>query len=366
MGLDLKGRYIAHTLAGCESIPPVRYIIHTHPMYKLWCQAGKQLVMHRGDISITRRRIHGQYIPADATESPRDRVIDNLIVTLPASQVVKALGHIKHRLDHRSTICLVNDGLGVAEALIEAYFPDESRRPIFLLGHLTTALDYAHSRFSLAEVRQGRLYLTLFSTPRDAELPFQIKRHPPLERTARAMHLIRLLTAMPGLRATGHSMPEFLRYKLPSVAFRTIVDPLAALLDCQYHKLPNNPYARQLMDQLIGELSRLLSRLPECKDSARFRQAALAGSLRDEVLHKLMLQRTADSRMRALVARGVDTDVDYLAGYFVRRGREVNASVTALDSVLCAVKAKQAEVLKALNAEIPFETAESGREPPAL
>ena len=355
MGLDLAGRYIAHTLAGCWTIPPVRYLIHSPRLYKQWRQAGGKLTVYRGDVSSATRRAVGQFISTDPSESEGDGLIDNLIVTLPAAQVVQALGHIRHRLDHRSAICLVNDGLGVAEKLIEAYFPDESRRPIFLLGHFTTSLGYTRNRFSVTEVRAGRLYLSLFSPPEEARRSFTIKRHPPLERTTRGMHLVRLLTAMPGLRATGHPMVDFLRYKLPTVAFRTIVDPLAALLDCRYDELSANPYAKQLMDRLIGELSRLVSRLPECRQSQKFRQAAMSSSLRHDVLQKLMLQRTADSKMRAQVGGGWDTDVDFLAGYFARRGREVGANVPTLDSIMWAVKAKQVKELKEREGDVPFE-----------
>jgi cytochrome b translational activator protein CBS2 len=359
MGLDLTGRYIAHTLAGCQTIPPIRYMLHRHYLYKQWKETDKQLTLYRGDMSIVRRRVIAEYMSREDAEDEIGDVVDNLIVTLPASQVLQAIGDIKHRLDHRSTICLVNDGLGVAEALIEAYFPDESRRPIFILGHFTTSLGHTDTRFSVSEVRPGRLYLSLFSPQgQEANQRFRIKRHPPFERTARGMHFIRLLTAMPGLNATGHPMPDFLRYKLPTVAFRTIVDPLAALFDCRYDYLPTNAYARQLMDRLVGELTRVVSLLPECRDSQKFRQFAYSPRLREEVFHKLMRQRTADSKMRAQLGRGWDTDVEFLSGYFVRRGREVQATVTTLDAVMWAVKAKQAVVVEKLAGHIPFEKEE--------
>jgi cytochrome b translational activator protein CBS2 len=254
----------------------------------------------------------------------------------------------------------VNDGLGVAEALIEAYFPDQSTRPTFILGHFTTSLGHTGSRFSVAEVRPGRFFLSVFSPPEPGGGErFYVKRHPPLERTVRATHLIRLLMAMPGLNATGHPMSDFLRFKLPTVAFRTIVDPLAALLNCRYDHLPTNPYARHLMDRLIGELSHVLARFPEFRQSRRFRRFAATSALREAVYKKLMLQRTADSKMRAQFARGWDTDVDFLSGYFVRRGREVKATVTTLEGIGAAAKARQVILLKQLEADIPFETTES-------
>ncbi|KAL2180887.1 ketopantoate reductase PanE/ApbA C terminal-domain-containing protein [Thermothelomyces heterothallicus CBS 202.75] len=357
MGMDLAGRYIAHTLAGCQTIPPVRYMLHSHYLFRQWRECGKQLTLYRGDNRITRRRVVGEYTQDELAEARSGGTIHNLIVTLPASQVVRAIGHIRHRLDYRSTICLINDGLGVAEELIEKYFPDDSTRPIFLLGHLSTNLGHTDDKFfSVSEVRPGRLFLSLFSPHRpEGGGRFHIKRHPPLERTARATHFIRLLTAMPGLHATGHPMPDFLRHKLPTAAFRTVVDPLAVLFDCRYDQILSNPYARQLMDRLIGELSHVLSHLPECRHSEKFRRFASAASLRDEVFRKLMLKRTADSRMRWQVAQGWDTDVDYLSGYFVRRGRELRASVTTLESIMAAAKAKQIITSKKLESDIPFE-----------
>ncbi|KAK4124935.1 hypothetical protein N657DRAFT_339952 [Parathielavia appendiculata] len=355
MGLDLTGRYIAHTLAGCRTIPPVCYIIHNHFMAKRWRDLNKQLTLFRGHHMIVRRRVKADYT-LEQDEQLERGPIHNLIVTLPASQVIKAIGSIRHRLDHRSTICLVNDGLGVAEALIGAYFPDESKRPIFLLGHLTTSLDHVDDLFSVSEVRPGRLYLTLIpSQGLGGHHDIRIRRHPPLERTVRGSHFIRLLTATPGLNATGHPIADFMRYKLPTVAFRTIVDPLAALFECRYDGLRDNAHARQLMDRLLAELSGVLSRLPECRDSPKFRQVALFTELRDEVFRKLVLQRTADSKMRSQVARGWDTDVDFLSGYFVRRGRQMHCPVEALDSVMWAVKAKRLVELKKLAGEIPSQ-----------
>lgn len=354
MGLDPTGRYIAHALAGSKTIPPVRYIFHNRGLCRQWDLAKRQLTLYRGYDALVRNRIIAEDTSAEA-EVSNEGLIENLIVTLPAGQVVQAVQSIRHRLDHRSSICLVNDGLGVAEALIEAHFPDPLTRPMFLLGHLSTALGHTNNMFSVQEVEQGRLYMTLFSKQAREPGMFQIKHHPPLERTTRGTHFIRLMTAMPGLNATGHPMEEFLRFKLPTLAFRSIVDPLAALLNCTYEKLPKNMYARQLMDELIGEVSRVVARFPECRDSRRLRELAVASSLRKEVIRKLMLQRTADSKMRSQLTRGWDTDIEFLTGYFVRRGRELQVSVSTLDSLLWAVKAKRMVWLKKNEAEIPFD-----------
>jgi len=350
LGLNPSGLYIAHTLAGCGTIPPVRFILDKYYQYRQWSQNHQCLTLYRGDERIVR---HGVVAEPAFGYQAKASMIHNLIVTVSAGRVVDTIGLIKHRLNHNSTICLVNDGLGVAEALIDAYFPDVLSRPVFILGHFTAAVGHTGNSFAVSEVRRGRLYLSLFS--QQGERNFRIKFHPPLERIDRATRLIRLLTAIPQLRASGHPMPDLLAYKLPRVAFRTIMEPLAALFDCRYDYLPKDRHARILMDQLVGELSSVVSRFPECRDSAKLRQFTITESLRREAFRKLMQQRTADSPMRAQVGRGWEIDLEFLSGYFARRGREVHARVAALEAVMRAVRAKQNVLLKRLAEEIPFE-----------
>lgn len=347
LGVDLAGRYIAHCLAGCLTIPPVRFLLHKDALYKSW-KRRRRIKLYRGDNIISRRRVIPE-LPWPGTAESADGVIENLVVTVPASQVTRALEPIRHRLDDRSSICLVNSGLGVAEAVIEAYFPNEWTRPSFMLGHLSTILGYVGEFFAVSEVEQGRLFLSLFS-----EHAIPIKRHPPLERTLRAMHFIRLLTAMPDLRATGHPMCDFLRRKLPTVAFRTIVDPLALMLDCSYEEVYRNPFAMQLMEKLVVELSRVLDRLPECRDSDRFREFVQPSSLGREVHRRLLAQRNTPSKLHGDFSRGLSIDVDFTAGYFFRRAREVEVDVPTLDLVVRSVKAKQLKMSREIERYIPF------------
>ncbi|KAK4192593.1 hypothetical protein QBC35DRAFT_459309 [Podospora australis] len=360
MGLDPVGRHIAHTLAGCHTIPPVRYLMHTPYLYKLWTD-NRQIVLHRGEEMIPRKRIIGVDVGRlDLTQEEIDtgqvEVIKNLIITVPAGQAVRALASIAHRLDYRSTICLVNDGLGVAEAIIEAYFPSKLKRPVFILGHFTTKLGHTNHQFSVEEIRAGRLYLSLFEQTSDVRgIPNLIKRHPPIERTLMSQHMMRLLTAIPDLKASGHKMEDFFRYKLPTIAFKSIVDPLTVVLDATYDKLPGNAWVRFIIDKLIGELCGVIQRLPECRNPQKFKSVLMASDLHKHVLHTMVRRRTASSKMRTDAARGFDTDIDYLTGYFARRGADRRSPVQNLESLVDLVKAKQRVAQKRQDIVIPFE-----------
>ncbi|KAK0723966.1 hypothetical protein B0T21DRAFT_403857 [Apiosordaria backusii] len=359
MGLDPVGRYITHILASCDRIPPVRYVMHTPGVHNAFKGLGRQLTLHRGDETITNRRIvavnfneHGDYTSPKQYALPG--LISNLIITVPASDVIRALEPIKHRFDHRSTIVLINDGLGVVEDLIKTYYPTSITRPTFILGQFTGKLGYTGEQFSVEEVELGRLRMSIY--PQQIQQSgIRIVRHPPIEHTLKPTRLLKTLTMIPGLRAAGFPMDDFFKKALPTIAFRSIVDPLTVILDSTYDKLPKNAYARMVMDQLLGELCGVVSNLPEVRDSPQFSRFAITQTLRKELYHKLVRQQTSSSRMRSNVARGWDTDIDYQTGYFVERGRQLGLRVENLNSLIAEVKAKQKIQMDRQDLQIPFQ-----------
>lgn len=365
LGLDLAGRYIGHALAGCETIPPVRYLLHDPFLKKAWHRAGASLTLHRGDVAIVRQRVIGEYVRVRAMHEDRDhnwyvsdKPIRNLIITVPAGHVLRSLDPIIHRLDHRSTICFVQDGLGVMEDVINTFFPDESSRPVFLVGHFTSTLGHIHpfdeNRFTVREVRQRKLYLSI-PTARAGSKPGQlIKTHPPPEHTLRHTHLLKLLTAVPGLNACGYRYADMLSHKIFAVAFRAVAEPLATLVDSPYAGLEKNTSASMIMDRAIGEICDVVARLPEFKELVIFRRAYLAPMMRKEMFRRLNAKRKSDSKMRTYTARGWESDVDYLTGYFVRKGRELAVRVDALEVLMLMVKGKRDAALARLDLLIPL------------
>nr|CDP24145.1 Putative protein of unknown function [Podospora anserina S mat+] len=359
MGLDPVGRYITHILASCDHIPPVRYVMHTPGVHNVFKQNDRKLTLYRGDQMVTTNRIiavnfnqGGDYTSPKQYALPS--LISNLIITTPAADVVRILEPIKHRLDHRSTIVLINDGLGVVEDLIKTYYPSSITRPTFILGQFTGKLGYTGEQFSVEEVELGRLRMSIY--PQQIQQSgVRIVRHPPIEHTLKPTRLLRTLTVIPDLRAAGFPMDDFFKKALPTIVFRSIVDPLTVVLDSTYDKLPKNAYARLVMDQLLSELCGVISRLPEVRDSPDFSRLTVTQRLRKEIYHKLVRQQTSSSRMRSNVARGWATDIDYQTGYFVERGRQLGLRVENLNSLIAEVKAKQKIQMDRQNMQIPFQ-----------
>ncbi|KAF4774324.1 hypothetical protein HER10_EVM0011676 [Colletotrichum scovillei] len=95
----------------------------------------------------TRKNPKGWIEPNAALEtSPEvekdDTHISNLVVSGRPSESIKLLEKVKHRIDDRTAVCYVQDGLGVAEAATNRVFPEKDKRPSIMLGHMTHSLAF--------------------------------------------------------------------------------------------------------------------------------------------------------------------------------------------------------------------------------
>lgn len=355
LGNDVQGRYLTHALAGCRYLPPVRFFLHRKAMQRMWDESGRRMHLYRGNKYLPSGEAIAELVQGQNIWSGRhypQSHIEQLMITVPASSVVRAFAAVRDRVDERTTICLMQDGLGVAEALNETYFTDPTSRPAYILGHMTHQLHPVRdSTFSLSEVKQGRLYLSALSHDLGQS---RMRYHPPVERWSRPAHLMGILTSTPGLQAGGFTLEQFLSFKLPMMVFKSVVDPLTVILDCSYDKLVSNSYARQLMDQLLGEILNVVSRLPELRGSTKLNELR-GGGLRKDVFQRLARRKDTESRMRVLTQRGWESDIDFLNGYFVKRGRDVGVKCPANETVMWMVKARHGAQLAQRREEIAFE-----------
>ncbi|KAK4208693.1 hypothetical protein QBC37DRAFT_296179 [Rhypophila decipiens] len=350
MGSDLVGRYIAFLLAGTETIPPIRYLIHRMNLWNAWENCGRQLQIQRITGVEKRNRVKAEFMSMKASPPLPGPLIPNLIITVPPGSVVGALAPIKHRLDHRSTICLVHHGLGAMEAIIEAHFPDQRTRPAFLLGHMTAKVRQFKGHFSATEVEDGRLYLTI-PTTRGGSI---MRKHPPPERTVRFTNLMSLLMTIPELNASSHPFPDFLKHKLPSLALLSIAEPLAAICEVPYEDLLRHDTTRHLMAIMLSEVCAVVSKMPECRREGS-PLSFLSVFLQKKFYKELHNQKKSQPRLDMNIYRAWETDINYLTGYFIHRAEELNIRVPILKAVLQLLKAKRHFAAEDLERVIPFE-----------
>lgn len=356
LGYDPRAYYIAHELAGNPHLDPVKLLVHKRNVMRSWQLEGEQVSVWKGlqRSSRGRGRAEAEWIGRGRTE-PSNEHIDQLIVTLACGVTKNALENIVHRIDNRTTLCLVQDGLGVVEHLNATLFPDPTTRPHYVLGHMAASLGYNKKWFFGAKLREpGKLYL--HAVEKGIDLGPIFKFHPPVERRSHATQFLRTLVTTPGLHAGGYDLENWLIKKLPALVFNSVIEPMAVILDTSYDTLPRNEHAIRLADELLDELFNVIMALPELTNSSKVVRHCGLGELRKKTIRRLWEKGSMQSNMLSRVRAGQWVDIDYLNGYFVRRARELGIKVPQNEMVVDVVKARITERREEMNNMIPFES----------
>lgn len=353
LGTDPRALYVAHRLAGYEYLRPVKLLINKKIIMNNWEREGKRLLVLKGDKRSIRNRAEAEWIGRGAN-LPSSEHITQLIVTLPCWETRAAIHNIRHRIDNRTTICLIQDGLGVVEELNATLFQDPTTRPHYILGHMAASLGY-HKQIYFSSILRapGRLYLTALE--RGIRLPSFFKFHPPVERRPNAVKFMRTLAATDGLGAGGYSHENYLVKKLPEMVFQCIVEPIAIAIDATYDRVLRNEYAVVLADELLEEVFNVVWALPELTSSPKLLETCGMDALRRYTLDRLLDKGTSQSQLLSSVRAGKTVDIDYLNGYFVRRAKELGIKTPQNEMMIGAVKARIEERRKQLRGLVPFE-----------
>lgn len=354
LGYDPRAYFIAHELGAYQHLDPVKLLIHKRNVMNSWRHEGEHITLWKGaERGVLRGRAEAEWIGRGVNEASKEH-IEQLVVTLPCGVTKPALENIMHRIDSRTTICLVQDGLGVVEQLNNTLFPDPTTRPCYILGHTTASLGYNKKQFFSAILRkQGKMYL--HAVERGLDLPSIVKFHPPVQHRSRSTQFLRTLVTTPGLNAGGFGLENFLMKKLPAMVFSSIIEPMAIVLDTTYDQVLLNKSAIVLADELLEELFNVIMSLPELTNSSKVVEHCGLDALRKKTLNRLVEKGVSQSQMLSRVRAGQWVDIDYLNGYFVRRGKELGIRTPQNEMVVDVVKARIERRKKEMSGMIPME-----------
>ncbi|KAG5924721.1 hypothetical protein E4U53_003385, partial [Claviceps sorghi] len=274
--------------------------------------------------------------------------IDKLVVTGHAHEAVTALEAVKHRIDKDTTVCLMNDGLGVLEDVRKKIFEGtDDAAPHFLLGHMTHRLTFNRRYDAVTRLKRGQTRLThaqnLYMRTKD------------MQKVASRPNLVRALGRARDLESSFHPFDEWLRFKLPSVLFDSVVEPVCVLLEMPYQGLLQNPPAQRMMQGLLHEIILVLQSLPELQQSTVIRDYVYSKGIRRFMYGRILAKRTQPSRLGRRIERGLPTDVEYLNGYFIRRGQALGLDMRMNLMMRDMVKAKHSLAIERLNSFVPLE-----------
>ena len=374
LGLGAIGKYIAHALASLPNSPPITLLMHRPLLIQQWHDEGAAIrVFTNGEYHVQTRfnvessaKFERQYpeqqFPRfgpdlEHSAEPPNTLINNLIVTTEPSITVAALSSIKHRLRKTSTICLVQEGMGMIELINRTVFPDPNDRPTYILGRSTHDLKSTNRLFTIVENRVGDLYCT--KLPQVVETKEEYFA-PVVNRTdfswsLQARHVVGSLIQTPGLNTKSLGHKTFFAKQLVRLAVSAVIGPLSVAYDCSNDKLLYNYGASENIEHLVAEISQIVMSLPEFAGFHLLERRFRIKTLNNIVLRCIRKTGNNTSTMLQDVRAGRRTDIDFFTGYLVQRATELGIPCPRNHMLLHLVKGRQATASREANSYIPFE-----------
>lgn len=394
LGTGNIGKLVAHSLRSLPEPPVVVLMFHRRALLEAWKQRSQEITINRDGFDIKQngfkaelvrevRRQHGvtvkeQYEYAfdsglkphetarvladiqDDVESFRPErrqgqglkadvrdVIHHLVVTTKTYLTVAAIRPIRHRLRPESTICLLQNGMGVIDELNQQLFPDPETRPKYIQGVVTHGVNVPpeiaqNDPFYAVHAGQGTMALGLMTAE-------------PGQDVSNSRYLLRTLTRSPALVAVTHSPTELLQRKLEKLAVNCILNPLTVLLDGRNGCILDNYAITRTMRLMLAEISLVIRSLPELRGLANVAERFSASRLESMVVTIATTTAQNISSMLADVRGGRRTEIEYLNGYIIRRGEGLGIKCVVNYAIMNTVLGKQQMTNTEITQEVPLE-----------
>lgn len=212
---------------------------------------------------------------------------------------------MKSRLGKDSTILFAQNGMGTIEEVTRSLFSDEGDRPNYLAA-VTSHGVYSQGPFRSVHAGLANVSVGHVST-----------------RAEKSQYLLDQIVGSPILAAAEVSSEELLKLQLEKLVVNAMMNPLTVLFDCKNGELFSRSPILGLMRLLLKEASQVLRSLPETsQDIERFSLE----KLEERVLS--VAEKTAQNTSSMLqdVRAGRRTEIEYINGWVVRKGKENGVS----------------------------------------
>lgn len=367
LGTGTVGRFVAHALAGIGDPPLITLLSRRKDLIRQWHDEGRMLEVIVGGTSIFRSGIDVRHIPmTEGQANPSEQVIDKLIVTTGATATIPALLAIKDQLLPSSTICFLQNGMGIMESVNDMVFPNHATRPRYMIGMITHSLgDQCGRTFTTVHNRPGNTYLSLVSSDAGVSYSSTSRGGEKVDqRLIQRMYygwnlssrsLMRSLTRCQILKAKGLQYDGMFQLQLERLAVNSILSPLSVVFDCANGKLLEKFIITKLMRDLLREIVAVVQNLPELQNTSGFKDRFTIKRLECLVIQRASRSTSNISSMLQDARRGRRTEIDFINGYIVKRGLELGIPCPVNAAVIQIVKAKQVMSRMTEASYIPFQ-----------
>ncbi|GIJ87967.1 hypothetical protein Asppvi_006883 [Aspergillus pseudoviridinutans] len=314
LGLGSIGTFTAHGLLDIPQRPAVTLLLHRESLHEDYTRNNKRILLetvdgqsvgHTGyDVEVYRS---GSWYSLPTSTVTSD-TIRHLIVTVKTTQTLTALRALKDRLSATSTILFLQNGCGIIDAVNDSLFPDPATRPTYIVGVVSHGVTL-NRPFHVTHT--GAAAISLGLVPRD---------NPDPTPAAEPDYLLTLLPQSPRLNATAYPYSEAFQIQLEKLAVNAFCNPLCALHDAQNGFLFTLPEIRR---EILTEIANVVLALPELRNVPNVRERFSVDRLEGTVNDILVKTAKTTCSMVWDLRTGRETEIRFINGYWVRRGKEV-------------------------------------------
>ncbi|KAM3078486.1 2-dehydropantoate 2-reductase (Ketopantoate reductase) (KPA reductase) (KPR) [Clarireedia jacksonii] len=308
LGIGNLGRLFAHALAMSPSPPPITLLFHRPTLHEEWVRDGRTIeIIHNG---VSQK---GGVFDAESIECAG--IISHLIVATKAQHTAKAIQSIKHRLHPSSTLLFLQNGMGTVEEVNEKVFQHLPERPNYLIG-VTSHGVYSNGPFS--SVLAGRATATIASIA-SSQINGTARDSTNTENDNYLLHQVQQPEIL-NVKQVSHD--QILQLQLEKLVMNAMINPLTVIFDCKNGELFKIEAATQYMEKLLAEASQIICSLPELAGRPEVKKRFATTRLKQIVLDIANVTAGNTSSMRQDVQAGKKTEIDYINGYIVKKGKE--------------------------------------------
>lgn len=317
LGVGSMGTLLAHKLVQAHPAINKNFTLLFRNIQSLdaFRHQDSKLVVNKRNNTTSFSTFHSDY------QIPKNETLENLVVACKAHQTEGALRRYVPNITPETNIVLVQNGMGVADRLIEKYWPYKEQRPN-IYQCISTHGAFKSSPFVCNHVGVGRLDIGRVPLVEYGEKlslsNIDNDRAPPLP-------IIDLITSTKPLHASYLNYPDFLLKQIEKLVVNTCINPLTAIFDCLNGELLYTTTLPQLIKKIIREDIRVLKmEYPVLGEIPETESVLDEERLLNVVLDVCQLTAKNSSSMREDVRLLKPTEIYWLNGYITSLARKHN------------------------------------------
>ncbi|KAJ2148487.1 2-dehydropantoate 2-reductase (Ketopantoate reductase) (KPA reductase) (KPR) [Coemansia sp. RSA 1807] len=299
--------------------------VRVHPSRRLLLQPGEDITPCTID-GIQAEDIH--------TDNDQQGVISKLVVATKAQDTLQAFGRVRMRLGAQSTVVLLQNGMGVFEAIQREFYTQPDNVPAFIVG--TNAHGCLRASGDEFVTRHTAMGSCTFAT------------RPALAACGAPDSALELMTALAELPldVAVVNWSELHVQLLLKLAANAVINPATALAGCHNGLMSSHDMSTMsgFMTLACAEIAAIYARA-----HPHLHEELSAHAIEEYVTR--IVQVTAQNRSSMLqdVASGRPTEVDWINGHLVRLAHQHGVSAPINTALLALIKLREAAFEERLN-----------------